>query len=328
MSSTVVFFEDIDKLEKAVNEFDVQGFEAKHVPVKLHMGEVKNKYFPRPAFVKEVVAVVKKLGAQPFLFDTTVKYNSLRRSKKGYEQVARLHGFTKKKVGCSVVIGDEGVTKSVEQHDFEVAAEIADASHIVAISHVKGHVQSGFGGAIKNFGMGGVTRETKDMIHGGCEPNYFADRCTLCGQCVDVCPFNAISVGDSWERNTRKCLGCGKCVVACQYDALAYKDADLQYLLALSAKACVEGKNVLYVNELKRIAAGCDCDPFAGTIICPDIGYMVSDDAVAVDMASLDLIHEVKKDVFKQENGVDPYKQVRFGEEIGLGSSDYKLEEL
>ncbi|MCK4415567.1 MAG: hypothetical protein KAU84_00290, partial [Thermoplasmatales archaeon] len=97
---------------------------------------------------------------------------------------------------------------------------------------------------------------------------------------------------------------------------------------ACAAKACVQDKNVIYLNELKRISRSCDCDPFADPIICPDIGYLVSDDPVAIDKASLDLIHDVKENVFERVNKISPLKQIKYGEEIGLGSSSYTLIKL
>jgi uncharacterized protein len=182
------------------------------------------------------------------------------------------------------------------------------------------------GGAIKNFGMGGVTKETKIKIHQGSRPVYKKDACTFCGVCAEVCPFDALEVKkDTWRYKEQACFGCGICVDACKSKSLQNKDADMQYLLACSAKACVLDKTVVYLNELKRIAKGCDCDPNAGPVICPDIGYLVSDDPVAIDKASLDLIHDVKPDVFKKVNKVDPLKQIKYGEEIGLGSSSYDL---
>jgi hypothetical protein len=123
----------------------------------------------------------------------------------------------------------------------------------------------------------------------------------------------------------KSCFGCGVCVDICEHSALTFEDADLQYLLACAALACVKDKNVLYLNELKRISRSCDCDPFSGPIICPDIGYLVSDDPVAIDAASLDLINSVKENVFIKENEVDPFKQIRYGEEIGLGSTSYQI---
>jgi len=325
----VVFFSDTEKLRIALENFDISSFSNKKIPVKLHMGELKNKYFPKPDFVKIVVDELKKISADPYLFDTTVAYTGLRNSKSGYQKLAKIHGFTQEKVGCRVVIDDSGAPITVEGRDYDVAEHIIDSTHIFALTHVKGHIATGMGGAIKNFGMGGVTKETKRRMHHGSKPILKKDACTYCGVCAEVCPFNALQVKENiWKQNNRSCFGCGVCVDACENNALTYEQADLRYVMACAAKACVQNKNVIYLSEVKRIARSCDCDPFAGPIICPDIGYLVSDDPVAVDKASLDLIHDVKKDVFEKENKVNPLKQIKYGEEIGLGSSSYQLIEL
>lgn len=325
----VVFFKDIDKLSDALDNFDIKSFSGKKVPLKLHMGEKNNKYFPPADFVKKVVDDLKKFDVDPFLFDTTVAYRAMRKSKRGYYKIAKLHGFEKEKIGCDVVIDSRGVNVEIEGRKYEVAKHIKKSSHIFALSHVKGHVATGFGGAIKNLGMGGVTKKTKKHIHNGGRPVHNKDKCTYCGACAEVCPFNVITVKDSsWKFNKRECFGCGLCVESCNYEALDNAEVELQYSLACSVKACVEGKNVIYLNELKRISRSCDCDPGSGPIICPDIGYLVSDDPVAVDQASLDLVNKVKEDIFLKENKIDPYKQVKYGEEIGLGSTSYQLVEI
>ena len=325
----VVYFSDLGKLPRALDDFNIQSFAEKKVPVKLHMGEIRNRYYPKPDFIKIVVDELKKINADPYLFDTTVAYPGLRRYVSGYQQVAKIHGFTMKKVGCDVVIDDSGVSKTVEGREYEVAWHLVNSTHIFAVSHVKGHVATGMGGAIKNFGMGGVTKENKRKMHVGSKPLYQKDACTYCGVCAEVCPFDALLVEEkTWKQNKLSCFGCGVCVDACETNALSYKDADFQYVLVCAAKACVENKNVIYLNELKRIARSCDCDPFAGPIICPVIGYLVSDDIVAVDKASLDLIHDVKENVFEKENKISPYKQIKYGEKIGLGTASYQLIEL
>lgn len=109
---------------------------------------------------------------------------------------------------------------------------------------------------------------------------------------------------------------------------MSYKENNLQYVLVCAAKACTKDKEVLYLNELRRITRTCDCDPSSNEIICPDIGLLVSNGPVAIDKASLDLIYEIKQDVFKKYNYIDPYKQIKYGENIGLGSSEYKLIEI
>jgi hypothetical protein len=263
------------------------------------------------------------------LFDTTVAYPGLRSSKTGYKKLARIHGFTNKKVGCDVVIDDTGILVEIEKRDYEVAEHLYNSTHIFAISHVKGHNATGMGGAIKNFGMGGVTKETKIRMHRGSKPIYKKDKCTYCGICAEVCPFNSIKIkNETWTKNSRSCFGCGVCVNACENDALEFEDADFQFVLACAAKAVVQNKNVIYLNDVNRIAKSCDCDPFSGPIIAPDIGYLVSDDPVAIDKASLDLIHEVKPDIFEKENHISPFKQIDYGEDIRLGTTKYQLIDL
>jgi uncharacterized Fe-S center protein len=325
----VVFFSDLKMLDKALENFNIHSFSGKNVPVKLHMGEKKNKYYSRPDFVKVVIDELKKNKVNPYLFDTTVAYPGLRHSVSGYKQLAEIHSFTPENVGCQVIIDDKGVPITVENREYEVAQHLVKSPYIFAITHVKGHVASGMGGAIKNFGMGGVTKETKIKMHHGSRPIFQKDACTYCGICSEVCPFDAIEVSENnWIKSSGSCFGCGVCVDACATNALSYEDTNFQYLLACSAKACVQSKSVIYLNEVKRIARSCDCDPFAGPVICPDIGYLVADDPVAVDKASLDLIHDVKANVFEKENKVNPIKQIEYGEEIGLGSSKYSLIEL
>ena len=325
----VVFITDSTRLSEALEFFNPKGFSGKTVPVKLHMGEKGNKYFPRPALVKQVVDALRAMRADPFLFDTTVAYSGARHTITGYLNLALANGFTEEAVGCKIVIDDTGVPTRIEGISYEVADHLKHSTHIFALTHVKGHIQSGMGGAIKNFGMGGVTKETKQGIHRGSKPVHQKDACTLCGVCAEMCPFEVITVTDyAWRHDKQSCFGCGVCVDACKNKAIRYKDADLQYLLACSTKACVQDKNVLYLNELKRISRGCDCDPGAGPIICPDIGYLIADDPVAIDKASLDLIDEVKPRIFEIVNKVSPLKQIKYGAEIGLGSASYDLIEL
>lgn len=325
----VVLFTELTKLPEALQQFNIQEFSGKTVPIKLHMGEIKNRYFPKPDFVRVVVDELKKYNIDPFLFDTTVAYSGLRHSKSGYRKVARIHRFTRKKVGCDVVIDDSGIPVEIEGREYIVADHLYHSTHIFSLSHVKGHIATGMGGAIKNFGMGGVTKETKKRMHHGSRPVLQKTACSFCGDCARVCPFHALKVTEGmWKQNLKACFGCGVCVDACKNNALTHKDADLQYVLACAAKACVQGKQVIYLSEVKRIARSCDCDPFAGPIICPDIGYLVSDDPVAIDKAALDLIHQKRKNVFEKENHVNPLKQIKFGEEIGLGSSSYQLYRL
>jgi uncharacterized Fe-S center protein len=325
----VIFFTDFTKFNDALENFNITSFSGKSVPIKLHMGEINNKHFLKPDLAKVVVDALKNVNAEPYLYDSTVAYPGLRSTKRGYKKVAEIHGFTKNNVGCDVVIDDTGKFVNIEGREYEVCDHILNATHIFGLTHMKGHIQSGMGGAIKNFGMGCVTKESKRDIHNRSTPVFQKDACTYCGVCSEVCPFKAISVKkDSWKLSNINCFGCGVCVDACETGAIINKDADFQYLLSCSAKASVQNKNTIYLNELKRIAKSCDCDATKNPIICPDIGYIVSDDMVSIDKASLDLINNVKKDIFEKKNNVNPLKQIKYGEEIGLGSSSYQLIEI
>jgi uncharacterized Fe-S center protein len=325
----VIFIKDLDRLDEALQEFDLNVYSNKKSLIKIHMGEPNNKYFSPPDFVKLIVKSFNEICAYPFLYDTTVLYNSRRKYVDGYMKVAKMHGFTFDNVGCDVLIDEEGIPVNIDNNTYFVGKELFNTDCIIGVSHFKGHIATGMGGTIKNFGMGGVTKDTKEFMHHGCRPRFNHGNCKFCGVCSEVCPFEAINItDDNWKINRNSCFGCGVCIENCEYDAINYEINDLSYFLACSTKACVENKHAIYINDVNRIARSCDCDPDAGPIICPDIGYFISNDPVAVDAASLDFVNKVKPNVFVKENKVDPYKQIKYGEKIGLGSSSYELVNL
>jgi uncharacterized Fe-S center protein len=326
-NATVYFTEQPDRLADAIKLSGVSAMAGQVVPVKLHMGEPGNPYIIRPELVRTVVSALRDAGARPYLFDTVVAYPGERSNKAGYEKVARRHGFSKETVGCDVVVGEEGVRVVESDVAFEVATELHHARFMLVLSHVKGHIQAGFGGAIKNLGMGGVTKASKRRIHHMSVPVRDAAKCTLCGLCADVCPDSAITVDSEWHIDRAACEGCGKCVSACKAGAMSFERMSLAEGLALSAKACVSGKTVIYVSSLHNISESCDCDSRPGPIVCPDIGYLVGRDMAAIDAAALDLIDAARPDVFRKCTGVDPRAQVAYA--VGLGMADhYKLRRL
>lgn len=323
----VYFFTEVERLLSGLDRLGIEDFRGARVLIKLHMGEPGNKYYISPSLVKLIVGRLKDVGAEPFLFDTTVAYPGPRSTRDGYKRAAYRHGFGVDNMGCEVVIGEEGVKMVEGGHSFEVAKEVYENTHLVVISHVKGHIQTGFGGAIKNLGMGGVIKSTKRIIHRMSMPRYLAEKCDLCGSCAAICPCRAITVELEWKYDSIACLGCGECVFACPSAALSHEVMDLQKGLALAAKACIRGKRVLYINALVNIMRGCDCESHPGPVICPDIGYLASSEPAAIDRASLQLINEVKPGIFERVNRVDPSKQVRYAQEIGLPDS-YELRRL
>ncbi|MDD4859473.1 MAG: DUF362 domain-containing protein [Dehalococcoidales bacterium] len=326
--NTVYFFKDMGKLPTALGFLGIKTFQGKKVPIKLHMGEPGNKYYISPSLVKLTVESLQAIGATPFLFDTTVAYPGPRSTKEGYQKAARQHGFGYEKMGCEAVIGDTGVKVAQSGHSFEVATQLYESTHMIVMSHVKGHIQAGFGGAIKNLGMGGVTKASKSMIHHMSIPTLAEESCQLCGACAEVCPSQAIEVDVKWKYDSIACEGCGKCVDACPNEALSYEVMDLQKGLALSAQACVKSKQVIYISALVNIAGNCDCDSHPGPIICPDIGYLASGGLAAIDKASLDLVDNVKPGIFKEVNQIDPVKQIQYLEQETGASAAYELIKL
>jgi len=325
--STVYFSRERDGVQAATSIIDLGRFAGKAVPIKLHMGEPGNPYFVSPELARIVVTAVKEAGGHPFLFDTVVAYPGDRSHRQGYERVAYRHGFTRDNVGCNVTIGERGVRVVEADVALEVATQLHEADCMVVLSHVKGHIQAGFGGAIKNLGMGGVTKASKRRVHNMSVPVHDRDTCTECGLCVPACPSHALSVEGGWHIDRRKCEGCGKCVVACTTGAMRFEVMSLARGLAISAMACVRGKDVVYVNSLHNIAESCDCDSSPGRIICPDVGYLVGTDAAAIDAASLDLIDRVAPDAFLHATGVDPREQIQHAVSLGMAGS-YSLREL
>jgi len=315
------------KLEEALGILNVQDFEDQRTPIKLHFGEPGNRSYISPRLVKTVVDMLKDVGAKPFLFDTTVLYSGPRSTIKGYEQVARKHGFGIDNIGCETVIGEEGVEVVGFGHSFQVAKEIYDNTHIIVISHFKGHCMAGFGGAIKNLGMGCVTRETKRLVHHMSSLRYQPDACSLCGECEDACPRQAIVLNDRWSYDQSICDGCGRCISACPNSALTSEYTTLQQGLAWAASVCVRSKRVIYINALINITRNCDCDPSPGPVICPDIGYLVSHEPAAIDRASLDLVNDVRPGVFEKAHSISSSTQIQYAEEAGLITS-YELKRL
>jgi hypothetical protein len=251
------------------------------------------------------------------------------------------HGFTKESTGADIFIPDE----TIKAHVLEVPIDqkhiktakigrcYSDADGFLAVTHFKGHGMTGFGGTLKNIGMGCATREGKLAQHCDSAPTFYEDNCVGCGECVEVCPVDAIHMEDDKSVLDReKCIGCASCVAACPNMALFvdFEAGDeVQEKMVEYTYAILKDKKdrASFLNFAVRINKECDCWAFENSRIAPDVGIFASADPVAIDKASLDLVNEAcGKEIFKE---VHPHQnhllQLEYAQKIGLGSIDYEL---
>ena len=320
-----------------------------NVAVKVHMGTQGCTRFIRHPFVREIINAVKELEATPFVADTTTLYPGTRSTPADYYETACLHGFAEQVLGCPVVIADDKqfsperlTTMDGGIEEVEVAGAIAQADSLMVVSHVKGHDLAGFGGAIKNIGMGCLTKAGKTQVHSATKPVLISDKCISCGVCVKTCPWNAITIHEEKAFiDPQKCKGCTSCIYSCSPLTLyisSEEKIEFQKLLASAASSIAKrfrGK-ILYVNFLMDVTPVCDCAPFSGLPIIPDMGVLASTDIVAIDQVSLNLVNNADiypgsilddKDIkfsmskFQVLHGVDPSIQVYEAEKLSLGST-------
>ena len=287
------------------------------VAIKLHVGELGNPNYIRPFFLKQIVDEVKSRGGKPFLTDTCTYYPLLRNNAVDHMETAVANGF-----GFAPFIVADGLMSengvSVQSPDpllseVEVAGAIYQADAMIVVSHLKGHGLSGFGGAIKNLGMGGVTKKTKLEQHRLLDLVIDEEACQGCGTCVDACWFdlprieNGCAVIDSpW------CMRCPICSTACPEGAITLQNRErLPQGLAVAAKAVIDtfapGK-VSYLNFAVDVSTLCDCAPASGEIMASDIGIFASSSALSIDAAGLQYIDYKKLNALHSQ---DCHQQVR-----------------
>jgi uncharacterized Fe-S center protein len=283
------------------------------VAVKLHMGEPGNEYYIAAPFAKRVVSLLADIGAKPFIFDSPVTYASPRNNAKGYLAAASKHGYESASAGCPIVVSNRSIPVKGSHMTYGVCADLLEADGVLLLSHVKGHVACGMGGAIKNVGMGCVSKETKSAIHEGGEPTY-AEGCTQCGACVESCPTHNIKLevagpcfGATW------CPGCSNCALVCPAECIRPRLAPFDELLAESAVAAHSRfRKIFAVNVLRNIAKYCDCMAAAGPLIASDIGFVCAEDMVTADAASLEMIARSSghEDLFAEHHRHSPREHV------------------
>lgn len=322
--TTVFYSEKLDEkfLNKIREELRTAFKGCKKIAIKIHFGEPGNKYAFVPEDIKPITNILKDVGLDFFLFDSSVRYNSIRANPLTHKKYAIKKGWGE--LG-EIVTNDEFITVKAKMMDYEVCKTLADADGVLVISHVKGHVCSGFGGAIKNLGMGALTPKSKGDIHSGASP-VFSGECKQCRACELACPMGTLKVtADGPEFGL--CFSCSDCIYACPEGLIKPRVAPFDYLLAEGA-SCAQKKfkKEYYISYLTNIVKLCDCNSDPGKLIAKDSGFLASSDIVAIDAASHDIItKKAGEDVFLKFNKKGGMEQVQEAEKLGMGSSKYNL---
>jgi uncharacterized Fe-S center protein len=331
---SILYFAEADEafLNRLERELKNIFKEGESIAVKLHMGEAENPNHLKPAFVRTVVDVLRKIGVKPFLFDSPVKYNSDRHTVDGYVKQNKRLGFTEQVVGCPVVISNEFFEEVKGKYmAYQVCRHLAEADGVLVLSHFTGHICVGMGASIKNLGMGALTRESKEAIHNGGMPKQeLLAACALCKRCEQVCIGNAIKYDDThpvFDYGT--CYGCSKCIQNCPQKCLEPRVGEMDVLLADGAAAALSKFKKYYcVNVLRDITNRCDCQRANFEIIVPDIGFLMGKDIVAIDQAGLDMVNrEAGRKVFDELWNKDASIQIKTAAELGMGRLEYEIED-
>ena len=294
----------LQKLEKLIRAAGIGNIdmEKKMVAIKIHFGEPGNLAYLRPNYAKVVADVVKSLGGMPFLTDCNTLYVGRRKNALDHMDAAYENGFSPFSTGCHVIIADglkgtDDVEVPVEGGQYVTTAKIGraimDADVFISLSHFKGHESTGFGGAIKNIGMGCGSRRGKMEQHNSGKPTVDQELCRGCHVCAKNCAHGAISFTDNKASiDHSKCVGCGRCIGACNFDAVYNgnwaANAQLNCKMAEYAKAVVDGRPSFHISLVMDVSPYCDCHAESDVPIVPDVGMFASFDPVALDQACAD----------------------------------------
>lgn len=344
--------------------FASMDMEGKFVAIKMHFGELGNISYLRPNYAKAVADMVKEAGGIPFLTDCNTLYPGSRKNAIEHMYCAWENGFTPMTVGCPVIIGDglkgtDDIAVPVKGGTYikeaKIGRAIMDADIFISLTHFKGHETTGFGGTIKNIGMGCGSRAGKKDQHSNGKPTIDPEVCRGCKRCMRECANQGLEFDETTKKmqvNAENCLGCGRCLGACNFDAICFvNDAAVKELncrMAEYAKAVVDGRPNFHISLIVDVSPYCDCHGENDAPILPNVGMLASFDPLALDQACADLClkqqplpNSVLSDNMKKADFCDrhdhfenttvdsEYKScLEHGEEIGLGSREYELIEM
>ena len=354
------------KLKKLIRKAGIAqlNLEGQFVAIKIHFGELGNVSYLRPNYARAVVDVVKELGGKPFLTDCNTLYPGSRKNALEHLYCAWENGFTPLTAGCPILIGDglkgtDDIEVPVQGGEYvknaKIGRAVMDADVIISLTHFKGHEATGFGGTLKNLGMGCGSRAGKKEQHNNGKAYVRQEICRGCRRCMRECANDGLV----FDPETRKmhvdkehCVGCGRCVGACNFDAIDFEDPNSNQMLncriAEYAKAVVDGRPQFHISLVMDISPNCDCHEENDAPILPDVGMFASFDPLALDQACADacLKCEPLPDSQLGEHLRDPHFEdhhdhftnstpesewrscLSHAEKIGLGTRDYELIQL
>lgn len=365
MPASKVYFTDfrcrngvsqLDKLRKLLekSEFSQIDFDGKFVAIKLHFGELGNLSFLRANYAKVVADFIKERGGRPFITDCNTLYVGSRKNALEHMDTAYLNGYSPFSTGCHVIIADglkgsDDIEVPVAGGEYcktaRIGRAVMDADIVISLAHFKGHEEAGFGGALKNIGMGCGSRAGKEEMHSSGKPVVDQDKCIGCGKCVENCAHNGPHIENGKCTILKyKCTGCGRCINVCPMHAIhadyAIANELLNCKIAEYAKAVVDGRPSFHIALALDVSPCCDCHNFSDVPIVPNVGMFASFDPVALDTACADMInaqtvnpnsviaheHDHPHDHFTAAHpDTDWRAAVEHGEAIGLGTTHYEL---
>lgn len=373
MASSQVFFTNLrttptsnllDKMERLVRRAGIAGidFENRFAAIKIHFGEPGNMAYLRPQYAARMAGLLRSLGAKPFLTDANTLYSGRRANAVDHLQSAMENGYNPISAQCQVIIADG--LKGIDYREIEIDGEyckapkigaaVADADIVISMPHFKGHEQTGFGGTLKNLGMGCASVGGKLELHCAAQPVVKTENCRGCNICVKHCAHDAIHLNPERkaEIDYSKCVGCGQCIALCQYDSASMGANDtserLNYKIAEYTKAVLKDKPNFHVSFIMNVSPECDCWNHNDAAVVPDLGIAASFDPVALDKACADLVihapalqtvnrltesrpHEHLEDTDKfrlMHPDTDWLAGLTHAEKIGIGNMQYELIEV
>jgi len=312
-------------------------FGAGKVGLKVHFGEGANTTHVKAEWLLDA----KTVFTDPVFVECNVLYRGRRTVRGEHVEMARKHGFDYLPV--DILDGERGEAQIEvpvnigHTKNAKIGAGINGYERLVAVSHFKGHMATGFGGALKNIGMGLGSRAGKMDMHSIVSPVVKADKCVACGTCVRDCPVDAISLGKVASIDSSKCIGCAHCIAVCPRSAIDLRwnmghdvNRKLMEKIAEYAYAVMAGRRWWFINFITGVTYDCDCFDVDQHPFMEDIGILLSQDPVAIDQASIDLVKGRNKgiDPFMKKHGVDGTHILKYAESIGLGARGYEIREI